>query len=266
MRDALETEKGALAEAQTALDAKRQEHDAAARFVVNNVIPRADFDKLTAELEACRQHVQNSRDAIKRYEQELSDLPAQAAALQKAQWRQRLDDKSREATLLQSAVAAKRGQAEEAAELLRRAAPLAEKVKDAKTELDQYEAQAAALRQLHDSDAEEVAVLTPAAPATAPASSTRKTVTAAAFAVPMLLFVGLLVVRDRRRAAGRPPPHREVGPGRSDAPAGPDGRDGGAGRGRRRGRAPVPTHRHAHPRPGRGRRPGRALQFGKRRP
>ena len=234
LRDALETEKGALAEGETALASKRQEHDAAARFVVNNIIPRADFDKLTGELEACRQRVQNSRDAIKRYEQELSDLPTQAAALQKAQWKQRLDDKRREATLLQSAVAAKRGQAEEAAEQLRRAAPLAEKVKDAKAELEQYEAQATALRQLHDSDAEEVAILTAAAPAAAPASSTRKTVTAAAFAIPMLLFAGFLVVRDRRRAAQAPAAALEkMGlavltppPGRSGGPA---GRDAGGG-------------------------------------
>ncbi len=233
LRDALETEKGLLAEALTALDGKRQEHEVGARLAVNNNIPRADFDKLTAELNADRQRVQNSRDAIKRYEQELIELPSQAAALHKAQVQQRLEDKRREAASLKSAVAVQRGRAAEAAELLRRAAPLAEKVKETKAELDQSESQAAALHQLHDSNAEEVAILTPAVPAAAPASSTRKMITAAAFAAPMLLFVALLVVREGRLAARLPGAAFEklgltVLTPSPAGPASPDGSDAGA--------------------------------------
>ncbi len=153
-------------------------------MAVNNNIPRADFDKLTAELNADRQRIQNSRDAIKRYEQELNELPTQVAALQKAQLQHRLEDKHHEAALLKAAMAVQRGRAEAAAGCFG-AAPLAERVKETKAELAQSESQAAALHQLHDSNAEEVAILTAAASGEQ-ALSTRKMITAVVFACPML--------------------------------------------------------------------------------
>ena len=176
--------------------------------------------------------VQNGEAAAKRCEDELRDFPGQMSVLRRRVGRKRLEEKQQEVGALGTALAEKRRQADGLDEVREQEAPLAKKVKDAEAELAQLEGEKEAMRQLGDNDGCEFTVLASAVPAETPALSTRKMVTAFAFAVPMLLFCGLLVGCERVKAAkdaGRL--LGEVGPDRSHVPPAPTSSSPRCGRG-----------------------------------
>ena len=202
--DLLEANKAKVTESEQAEVAKEHEYAAAAPLLEKQAISRSEVTKLADDVRMCRLVVQNNEAAVKRCEEELRDLPSQIGVLKRSRWKERLEEKQHDVSSLETALTDLRRQQEGLAEVIQQDAPLARKVKDAEAELAQLQGEMAAMRQLHDNEAAEFAVLAPAVPAAAPILSTRKMVTAFAFAVPMLLFCGLVVGYERVKGARTP--------------------------------------------------------------
>jgi hypothetical protein len=120
------------------------------------------------------------------------------------QVKERHAEAQREVAQAEAELAAKREQIKAVTKSLREEAPLLAGVEAAEKTADEQSALLAGLRHLLRGDAREFAIISPATAEPHPVSSDRKKLTAAVFAPPVMLLLGLLVGLDwlafRRRA------------------------------------------------------------------
>lgn len=200
LRDLIQTTEFKYSESNKEYEAKLQEYNTLKANARLRIVTKSELEKARLDLDLARTRRDNNLSAIQKFKDEMKLLPMTFAQSRRTELKEQIASIKTDIVNIEKSVAEKRKQAREMSLLLKQAEPMTKTIKEAEDETTQIEAQLVALKRMNKQESNEFVIETPAVPMTHATASNRKKLTLAAFSLPMLLLIGLVIVHDRRTA------------------------------------------------------------------